>query len=137
MIHSPTAGIHMLYIKQTQKSVDQAFQDLEASIKQHGFGLLHHYDFKQTLKEKGFDLPNECRVLEVCNPKQACEVLHMDMAINMALPCRISIYEEAGKTFIGMIPPSTLLGLISPSVELRELAQGVEDTTRRIIDDAV
>ena len=127
----------MLYIKQTQKSVDQAFHDLEASIKQHGFGLLHHYDFKQTLKEKGFDLPNECRVLEVCNPKQACEVLHMDMAINMALPCRISIYEDKGKTFIGMIPPSVLLGLISPSTELRELAQGVEETTRRIIDDAV
>ena len=127
----------MLYIRQTQKSVDQAFHDLEASIKQHGFGLLHHYDFKQTLKEKGFDLPNECRVLEVCNPKQACEVLHMNMAINMALPCRISIYEEKGKTLIGMIPPSVLLGLISPSAELLQLAQGVEDTTRRIIDDAV
>lgn len=127
----------MLYIKETQKSVDQAFNDLEASIKQHGFGLLHHYDFKQTLKEKGFELPNECRVLEVCNPKQACEVLHMDMAINMALPCRISIYEEAGKTFIGMIPPSTLLGLVSSTNELQELAQDVERTTRQIIDDAV
>ena len=127
----------MLYIKETRKSVDQAFNDLEASIKQHGFGLLHHYDFKQTLKEKGFELPNECRVLEVCNPKQACEVLHMDMAINMALPCRISIYEENGKTFIGMIPPSVLLGLISSSSELKEAAVGVEQTTRQIIDDAV
>ena len=127
----------MLYIKETKKSVDQAFRDLEASIKQHGFGLLHHYDFKQTLKEKGFDLSNECRVLEVCNPRQACEVLHMNMAINMGLPCRISIYEEAGKTFLGMIPPSVLLGLISESSELLELAQGVERTTRQIIDDAV
>lgn len=127
----------MLYIKETQKSVDQAFNDLEASIKQQGFGLLHHYDFKQTLKEKGFELPNECRVLEVCNPKQACEVLHMDMAMNMALPCRISIYEEAGKTFIGMIPPSALLGLVSSTNELQELAQDVERTTRQIIDDAV
>ena len=127
----------MLYIKETRKSVEQAFHDLEASIKQHGFGLLHHYDFKQTLKEKGFELQNECRVLEVCNPKQASEVLRMDMAINMALPCRISIYEEAGKTFIGMIPPSELLGLISQSTELLDLAQGVEATTRQIIDDAV
>ena len=126
----------MLYIKETHKSVDQAFQDLEISIKQHGFGLLHHYDFKQTLKQKGFELPNECRVLDVCNPKQACEVLHMDMAINMALPCRISIYEEKGRTFIGMIPPSVLLGLISSSAELQELAQAVEATTRQIIDDA-
>lgn len=127
----------MLYIKETKKTVDQAFKDLEASITQHGFGLLHSYDFKQTLKEKGFDLTNECRVLEVCNPKQACEVLHMDMAINMALPCRISIYEEKGKTFIGMIPPSAVLGLVSTSAELSVLAKGVEDTARQIIDGAV
>ena len=127
----------MLYIKETRKSVDQAFNDLEASIKQHGFGLLHHYDFKQTLKEKGFELLNECLVLDVCNPKQACEVLHMDMAINMALPCRISIYEEKGKTYIGMVPPSVLLGLVSSSSELREAAESVEQTTRQIIDDAV
>ena len=127
----------MLYIKETKKSVDQAFHDLEVSIKNHSFGLLHHYDFKQTLKAKGFDLANECRVLDVCNPKQASEVLQLDMAINMALPCRISIYEENGKTSIGMIPPSVMLGLISTSTELQELARGVEQTTRRIIDDAV
>ena len=127
----------MLYIKETGKSVEQALRDLEASISKHGFGLLHQYDFKQTLKDKGFDLPNECRVLEVCNPKQASEVLKLDMAINLALPCRISVYQQGGKTLIGMIPPSTLLGLISPSSQLQELAEGVERTTRQIIDDAV
>ena len=127
----------MLYIKETSKSVEQALRDLEASISKHGFGLLHQYDFKQTLKDKGFDLPNECHVLEVCNPKQASEVLNLDMAINLGLPCRISVYQQGGKTLIGMIPPSTLLGLISSSAQLHELAEGVERTTRQIIDDAV
>ena len=127
----------MLYIKETSKSVEQALRDLEASISKHGFGLLHQYDFKQTLKDKGFDLPNECHVLEVCNPKQASEVLKLDMAINLGLPCRISVYQQGGKTLIGMIPPSTLLGLISSSAQLLELAEGVERTTRQIIDDAV
>lgn len=126
----------MPYIKETRKSVDQAYADLEDAIKCHGFGLLHQYDFKQTLKDKGFELPNECRVLEVCNPKQACEVLHMDMGINMALPCRISIYEDAGKRYIGMIPPSTLLALISQAGELQGVAQEVERTLRQIIDEA-
>lgn len=126
----------MPYIKETRKSVDQAFADLQAAIQRHGFGLLHQYDLRQTLKDKGFELPNECRVLEVCNPKQACEVLHMDMAINMALPCRISLYQDAGKTWIGMIPPPPLLALISDAGELQGIAQEVERTLRRIIDDA-
>ena len=64
-------------------------------------------------------------------------MLQVDMAINMALPCRISVYEDKGKTFIGMVPPSVLLGLISSSSELKEAAAGVEQTTRQIIDDAV
>ena len=127
----------MLYIKETRKPFAQARRDLEASVKNHGFGVLHHYDFKETLREKGFDLPNECVVLEVCNPKQACEVLRRDMTVNLALPCRISIYQDAGKTMIGMIPPASLLGLISPSAELGELAENVERITRQIIDDSV
>ena len=69
--------------------------------------------------------------------RRALRVLHMDMAINMALPCRISIYQEKGKTYIGMIPPTALLGLISSSSELQEAAESVEQATRQIIDDAV
>lgn len=82
----------MLYREETPKSVDQVFADIQAAAAAHGFGMLHHYDFKQTLTSKGFPLANECRVMEICNPRQASEVLSVGMALNMALPCRISIY---------------------------------------------
>lgn len=127
----------MLYTKETSKSVDRAFQDLEASIKQHGFGMLHSYDFRKTLGEKGFEIPNECRVLEVCNPKQASEVLSVDMSLNMVLPCRISIYQDKGKTIIGMVPPTALLSLISTDPSIAAAAQEVERSMQAIIDDAV
>ncbi|MDA3913998.1 DUF302 domain-containing protein, partial [Oleiagrimonas sp.] len=78
----------MLYRKQTRKTVQQAFEDIQPVLKEHKFGMLHHYDLRETLKSKGFDLPQACLVLEVCNPKQAHEVLGVDMALNMALPCR-------------------------------------------------
>lgn len=127
----------MLYTKETLKSVDRAFADLEASIKQHGFGMLHSYDFRKTLAEKGFGIADECRVLEVCNPKQASEVLGVDMSLNMALPCRISIYQDHGKTIIGMVPPTALLALISTDPSIAAAAQQVERTMQAIIDDAV
>ncbi len=125
----------MLYTRQTSKSVNRAFQDMEASIKQHGFGLLHSYDFRKTLSEKGFELPNECRVLEVCNPKQASEVLSVDMSLNMVLPCRISIYEDKGKTLIGMVPPTGLLSLVSQDPAIAAAAVEVERVMKEIIDD--
>ncbi len=127
----------MLYRKQTDKSVDQVFQDLEAAAKAHGFGVLHHYDFKQTLEGKGFPLANECRVLEVCNPKQASEVLAVDMALNMALPCRGSIYQDGGKTIVGMIPPTAVLKLVSDDPRIAPAAKLVEDSMEKIIESAL
>ncbi|HSM11178.1 MAG TPA: DUF302 domain-containing protein [Lysobacter sp.] len=127
----------MLYRKQTQKSVDQVFADIEAAAREHGFGLLHHYDFKQTLESKGFPLANECRVMEVCNPEQASEVLGVDMALNMALPCRISIYQDGGKTIVGMIPPTDVLKLVSDDPRIEPAARQVEAAMEKIIDSAL
>lgn len=126
----------MTYVKQTAKTVDEAARDLEAAVTRHGFGVLHTYDFRQTLQEKGFPIEQECRVLEVCNPRQAQAVLNHDMALNMALPCRISVYEEAGTTRIGMIPPTDVLGLVSKSDALRTVAGDVETAIRNMIDEA-
>ncbi len=127
----------MIYTRQTEKSVERATQDLEAAVAANGFGLLHTYDFRKILTGKGFDLPGECRVFEVCNPRQASEVLAVDMALNMVLPCRVSIYEDKGRTMIGMVPPSDLLPLVSVDPAIATSAQEVEATMKRIIDDAV
>jgi uncharacterized protein (DUF302 family) len=129
-------GRKMLYAVKTAKSVERATQDLEAAIAANGFGLLHTYDFRQILAGKGFNLPGECRVFEVCNPRQASEVLAVDMALNMVLPCRVSIYEDQGRIMIGMVPPSDLLPLVSGDPSIAAAAQDVETTMKRIIDDA-
>lgn len=127
----------MIYTKQTAKSVERATQDLEIAVVANGFGLLHTYDFRKILAGKGFDLPGECRVFEVCNPKQASEVLAVDMALNMVLPCRISIFEDHGRTTIGMVPPSDLLPLVSVNPAIASSAHEVEATMKRIIDETV
>lgn len=126
----------MLYAMRTAKSVERATQDLESAIAANGFGLLHTYDFRQILAGKGFNLASECRVFEVCNPRQANEVLAVDMALNLVLPCRISIYEDQGRTMIGMVPPSDLLPLVSAEPSIATAAQDVETTLNRIIDEA-
>ena len=126
----------MKYVVTSSKSVEQASADLETAVKQHGFGVLHTYDLKQTLASKGVELPHECRILEVCNPRQAARVLSADMSMNMALPCRISVYEEGGQTRIGMVRPTALLAGLSESPSLREVAEEVEQAAIRMIEDA-
>ena len=76
----------MKHIVETKKTITQAARDLEDAIKANGFGVLHTYDLKEVLKTKGIDLPQECRIFEICNPKQAAAVLAEDMDMNMAFP---------------------------------------------------
>ena len=126
----------MKFIVESKKTVDAASSDLQAAIKRHGFGVLHVYDLKQTLAEKGAPIENECRILEVCNPQQAREVLTVDMSMNLALPCRVSVYECDGTTKIGLLSPKAMLAMLSDAPELARVADEVETTIRTMIDEA-
>jgi uncharacterized protein (DUF302 family) len=126
----------MYYIVESDKSFDQACTDLDAAVKRNGFGVLHVHDLGTTLRSKGIAFTQECKVFEVCNPAQAAKVLATDMRLNMALPCRISVYTEQGRTKIGMIEPETMLGMLSPDPALTQIAKEVEAATTLMINEA-
>lgn len=126
----------MYYTVQSKKSFEQASTDLDAAVKRHNFGVLHIHDIGDTLRNKGLSFVECCRVFEVCNPAQAAKVLASDMRMNMALPCRISVYTEKGKTMIGMIKPKDMLGLLSKDPALNQVAQEVEEKTMLMINEA-
>jgi len=126
----------MLYVVETTKDVERAARDLEEAVKRNKFGVLHVHNLQQTLKEKGIDFPNACKILEVCNPQRALQVLTRNMGVNMALPCRISVYQERGKTRIGMIRPTALLALFPGAEALKAVAEEVERETIKMIDEA-
>jgi uncharacterized protein (DUF302 family) len=124
------------YIVETTKSFDQASADLEVAVKRHGFGVLHVHDLGATLRSKGIAFDEQCKVFEVCNPVQAAKVLSTDMRLNMALPCRISVFTEDGKTRIGLIKPVQMLSALSQDAALAHIAKDVEDKTIKMVDEA-
>lgn len=126
----------MYYIVETAKSFEQAATDLEAAVKKHGFGVLHIHDLGNTLRSKGMAFNEQCRVLEVCNPAQAAKVLAADMRLNMALPCRISVFTQKNKTMIGLIKPVEMLAALSQDATLLQVAKEVEESTIRMVDEA-
>ena len=126
----------MYYIIESNKSFEQAVTDLDAAVKRHQFGVLHVHDLGATLRSKGIGFAEECKVFEVCSPRQAAAVLAIDMRLNMALPCRISVYTEAGKTHVGLIKPAPMLGMLSTDPALTAIARDVEDATVRMVDEA-
>ncbi len=126
----------MYYIVETDKSFELAAADLESAVKNHGYGVLHVHDLGGTLRSKGLAFTNECKIFEVCNPSQAAKVLSIDMRLNMALPCRISVFTEQGKTSIGLIKPVQMLSALSQDASLIQVAKEVEEKTMQMIDEA-
>lgn len=126
----------MYYLVETQKSFEQASADLESAVIRHGFGVLHIHDLGATLRSKGIAFAEQCKVFEVCNPGQAAKVLSIDMRLNMALPCRISVFTEKGKTKLGLIRPVPMLAALSQDAALSQVAQEVEEQTIQMIEDA-
>jgi len=124
------------YIVTSEKPFDQAVSDLDAAVGHHGFGVLHVHDLGGTLRSKGVDFKEDCKVFEVCNPQQAAKVLSADMRLNMALPCRISVFTDDGKTKIGLIKPKEMLSSLSDDPSLLEVSEEVEAKTIQMIDDA-
>jgi uncharacterized protein (DUF302 family) len=124
----------MSYLRESRKSVEVVFAAFADAAKAEGFGVLHHYDFQATLREKGFPIANACRVVEVCNPRQASELLAIDMELCMALPCRVAVYSDGDRTLVGMIPPMAMLRLVSDDPRFAAAAAEVEKAMQRMIE---
>jgi uncharacterized protein (DUF302 family) len=125
----------MIFQVSTDKTVTAAAAALEAAVQANHFGVMHVHNLKETMAKKGVEFSHECRIFEVCQPQQAKKVLDENMCVSTALPCRISIYEEGGKTILATLKPTVLLAMLN-TPQLEGVAQEVEDTIVKIMQEA-
>ena len=126
----------MLFKLTTDKPVSDTATALQAAVQANHFGVMQIHNLKETMAKKGVQFAAECLIFEVCQPQQAKNVLEQNMSVSTALPCRISVYEEGGKTVLATLKPTALLALFNVP-QLASVAQEVEDTIVKIMQDAV
>lgn len=124
-----------LYVREARGTVEEVGTRLETSVKAHKFGVIGIVDLKAKMKEKGVEFAPACRIYEVCNPQRAKQVLEKDMTVSTALPCRIVVYEEAGKVKIATLLPTQVLGMLT-TADLGAVAQEVERDIVAMVDEA-
>ena len=125
----------MLVKVSTNKSVSDVAAALQAAVQANHFGVMQVHNLKETMAKKGVEFEPECMIFEVCQPQQAKKVLDQNMSVSTALPCRISIYEENGKTILATLKPTTLLAMFN-TPQLDGIAREVEDTIVKIMNEA-
>ena len=117
------------------KSVTEVAAALQAAVQANHFGVMQVHNLKETMTKKGVACARVCLIFEVCQPQQAKKVLDENMSVSTALPCRISIYEEDGKTVLATLKPTTLLAMFD-TPQLKGVAQEVEATIVKIMNEA-
>jgi uncharacterized protein (DUF302 family) len=133
---APKPRTHTMLIHlNTDKTVKEAAEALHIAVEAHHFGVMQVHDLRETMWKKGVEIAHECLIFEVCQPQQAKKVLDANMSISTALPCRISIYEEGGKTTLATLKPTTLLAMFN-TPQLNDVAQEVEDSILAIMTAA-
>ncbi|HSQ39075.1 MAG TPA: DUF302 domain-containing protein [Anaerolineales bacterium] len=125
----------MLIKLPTGKTVSETADALQAAVQANHFGVMQIHNLKETMMKKGVDFTSECLIFEVCQPQQAKKVLDQNMSVSTALPCRLSIYEEGGKTILATLKPTTLLAMFN-TPQLAAVAQEVENTIVKIMQEA-
>jgi uncharacterized protein (DUF302 family) len=125
----------MLVKLSTDKTVSEAAVALQAAVQANHFGVMQVHNLKETMTKKGMEFARECLIFEVCQPQQAKKVLDQDMSVSTALPCRISVYEEGGKTILATLKPTALLAMFN-APRLAGVAQEVEATIVKIMKEA-
>lgn len=124
------------YERVTLKSFEEAVESLIESLKVQGFGFIRKLNFKEMFNSKGIEFDNNFLVLEACNSHMASDTLKVHMDVGYFMPCKLAVYEDAGKVLMGMISLETQIGMLGHG-ELKSMAKEIQDRMNTAIDNAV
>lgn len=125
----------MQFIKNSSKSATEVVEAIKVIAPNHKFGVLSVRDMKETLASKGFELNEECYIIDICNPGVAQTLLSEDLALSSVLPCKISVCAKNGETMVVMADLTSLVKDINPN--FTDIATTTQATLQNIIEEAV
>jgi len=125
----------MQYIKKSTKSVTEVVENIKTIAPNHKFGVLSTRNMQETLANKGFDLEEECIVMDICNPKVAHTFLSEDLLLSSILPCTVSVFSKDGQTTVVANLLTELVPNINP--DFMDLATTTQVTLETIINEAL
>ena len=125
----------LAYTKSSNKPFATVADSIEKNSADNQFRVLAVHNVQETLAEKGFER-GPLKIIEVCNAGFAHKALQKDVDVAMFMPCRFTVYTEGDKTMVTLARPSMIADML-PGKGLEELAQSVESTLKKVLEDSI
>jgi glutaredoxin 3 len=116
--------MNLSYFRRSSFSMDETIERLKRIGQLDGFTFLG----EAALPDSG------ARVLYLCKQRWADSLISDSPSLFGLLPCAVVVYSRAGKLMVGSGSPS-VLGGVSDSAAVRELASSAELGIRKLIDE--
>jgi uncharacterized protein (DUF302 family) len=114
-------------------SFDEALTRVPAALKEEGFGILTEIDVQETLKQK-LGVPfRRYRILGACNPSLAHEALQQNLAVGIALPCNVVVYDGGDHAVVIAVDPMQT-PVAQADDALAAFARGVRERLVRVME---
>jgi uncharacterized protein (DUF302 family) len=115
-------------------TLQAAFENVTAALKNEGFGVLTEINVKDTLKKK-LDVDfRGYRILGACNPTLAHQALTADPQIGLLLPCNVVVQEAPdGGVIVTIADPRAMFSLVN-NPALEPVVADAERRLRRVIE---
>ena len=120
------------------KTLEGSFEDIKenvtATLKDKGFGVLTEISIDETLKNKLDVNFKKYHILGACNPGYAHKALQAEDKIGLMLPCNVIITEAGeGKFEVSAVDPAASMQAIS-NKELMNVAGDVQNLLKEVIE---
>jgi uncharacterized protein (DUF302 family) len=109
---------------------EQTRANVEAALKEQGFGIITEIDMRRTFREKLDVEFRKYAILGACNPGLAIRALTAEPQVGLLLPCNVILYEDedGSGTTVSLVDPIGMLG----DIDVAELQAVADDAHGRL-----
>ena len=118
----------LFVVAESKLGFDETADAIVEAAEANSWTISHIYDKHATMKKNGFEVPS-IYVFSLCNPGFAYNILQDDddRKISAIMPCRVSVFEKGGKTFVSLMNTNLFAPFMSKSAK-QTLAETTKET---------
>jgi len=110
----------MIFTNRTVLNCEEIELRVEEDAKKFGLMIKKHYPFSKNLPDNGFEIKEHASVFELCKPSIAADLLNTQPELNILMPCRISVFEKEGVSYVSTPDLKMQLEVLGCKTELKD-----------------
>ncbi|PKP12887.1 MAG: hypothetical protein CVU08_08180 [Bacteroidetes bacterium HGW-Bacteroidetes-3] len=126
--------IEMFTLKlESDQPIETIAQKVSGECENHKFALLQTYVYHDIVEKKGFPINRKVFIYEICQAKTAALMLTSNPEFSIFMPCKIAMYEDAGKMVISTMNMEIMLNAVKSNPELYKEATTIFKTLKYLM----